>query len=237
MFEFSARMASNQGESSATGLHPLTDRKEYETQYFGFTPKSFVDGVYNAMVEYLSDFVEVTHKYFLDDERFKEQISVEALQESSNRLFVHLRDAFDKAFDRLENYLMKNIFHIPSGIVLPEDKVHMSDPVTESMDQKLDNELEELREKIRNAQYVNCRLQKWLQDVDSVQHVLDSLLAQLQKWQMVCRESNVTDLGETISFVADRTRQLLTQCNAMKATQAERNNNVKGSRYVPVKLQ
>ncbi|PIK36812.1 hypothetical protein BSL78_26358 [Apostichopus japonicus] len=110
-----SRMASNQGESSAAGLHPLTDRKEYETQYFGFTPKSFVDGVYNAMVEYLSDFVE---------ERFKEQISVEALQESSNRLFVHLRDAFDKAFDRLENYLMKNIFHIPSGIVLPEDKRH-----------------------------------------------------------------------------------------------------------------
>lgn len=43
-FFLPARMASNQGESSATGLHPLTDRKEYETQYFGFTPKSFVDG-------------------------------------------------------------------------------------------------------------------------------------------------------------------------------------------------
>lgn len=31
----------------------------------------------------------------------------------------------------------------------------MSDPVTESMDQKLDNELEELREKIRNVSIWN----------------------------------------------------------------------------------
>lgn len=26
------------------GIQPITDLKEYETQYFGFTPKSFIDG-------------------------------------------------------------------------------------------------------------------------------------------------------------------------------------------------
>lgn len=223
------------GSSAAmhAGIQPITDLKEYETQYFGFTPKSFIDGVYNAMVEYLSDIVEVTQKYFLDDEKFKGLISPEVLQESSERLFVNLRESFDQAFDRLENYLMKNIFHIPSAVVLPEDKIHMTNPVTVSMDQKLDIELEELHEKIRNAQYVNSKLQQWLKDVDSVQHTLDSLLAQLQKWQMICRESNVTDLKETISFVADRSRQLIGQCKTLKKSHPETNNNTNQTTLIP----
>ncbi|KAK3739957.1 hypothetical protein QZH41_012796, partial [Actinostola sp. cb2023] len=47
---------SNEPEDNGSGYkHKVEDIHEYETQFFGFTPKSFMDGVYNAVSDFVSD--------------------------------------------------------------------------------------------------------------------------------------------------------------------------------------
>ncbi|XP_071499034.1 protein MIS12 homolog [Diadema antillarum] len=190
--------------------------KEYETQYFGFTPKSFIDGVYNALGDYLYDCVDAMDKYIASEaEQGKHPVSAEAIRESSDRLLAYLQFAFDKAFDRLETYLMKNIFHIPSHVTLPEDKVHLEITATESDEVKIDAELEELRESIRNARFVNAALQQWTHDVQKVQQLLDGFHDELERFQKTCQQANVPDLRESVIFMASRAQKLLDLCGTL----------------------
>eukprot|EP00057_Strongylocentrotus_purpuratus_P001324 XP_001198150.2 PREDICTED: protein MIS12 homolog [Strongylocentrotus purpuratus] len=183
---------------------------EYETQYFGFTPKSFIDGVYNAVADYLYDSVDAADKYIATEaQQGRQPVCTEAVRQSSDRLLAHLQLAFDKAFDRLETYLIKNIFPIPSHVVLPEDKIHGEVILMESDETRLDSELEELRHRIRNAQYVNARLEQWSNDVKQIQNLLDDLLTQLENYQKICIQANVADLKESIVFMATRAEKLL----------------------------
>nr|XP_054771568.1 protein MIS12 homolog [Lytechinus pictus]XP_054771569.1 protein MIS12 homolog [Lytechinus pictus]XP_054771570.1 protein MIS12 homolog [Lytechinus pictus] len=183
---------------------------EYETQYFGFTPKSFIDGVYNAVADYLYDSVDAADKYIASEsQQGRHPVCEEAVRESSDRLLAHLQLVFDKAFDRLETYLIKNIFPIPSHVVLPEDKIHKELTPTESDEVKLDTELEELRQRILDAQYVNARLEQWSNTVKQIQNLLDDLLTQMEDYQKICIQENVADLKESIVFMATRADKLL----------------------------
>nr|XP_054771646.1 protein MIS12 homolog [Lytechinus pictus]XP_054771647.1 protein MIS12 homolog [Lytechinus pictus] len=183
---------------------------EYETQYFGFTPKSFIDGVYNAVADYLYDSVDAADKYIASEsQQGRHPVCEEAVRESSDRLLAHLQLVFDKAFDRLETYLIKNIFPIPSHVVLPEDKIHKELTQTESDEVKLDTELEELRQRILDAQYVNTRLEQWSNTVKQIQNLLDDLLTQMEDYQKICIQENVADLKESIVFMATRAEKLL----------------------------
>lgn len=228
--------------SSITKMAMGDSLQEYETQYFGFTPKSFIDGVYNALADYLYDSVDASDKYIASEaQSSKHPVSAEAVRESSDRLLAHLQFAFDKAFDRLETYLMKNIFHIPSHVVLPEDKIHAEMTVTESEEVRLDSELEDLRQRIMNARFVNARLQQWSSDVKQVQDLLDALLKQLEEYQKVCIQANVADLKESIIFMATRAQKLL-DLSRMLQTQASKQSSRKRSAHdaqdddIPLKM-
>ncbi|XP_071798286.1 protein MIS12 homolog [Asterias amurensis] len=189
----------------------MTDLKEYEVQFFGFTPKSFIDGVHNALVDYLNDSVEVTEKFLLSEAEAKsEEVTPEFVREASDRLFSHFLKTFDKAFDRLETYLKKNLFHIPSNVLLPEDAVHWQDYNAKD-DAKLDTELEKLRQQIKCSQYVNARLRQWLQEAEVAQAQLDAFLLQINQLHQIVNKSKISDLNESIVFTAAKVRKLKDQ--------------------------
>ena len=54
--------------------------------------------------------------------------------QGSDRLFAVFIDTFNSTFDKLESYLLKNIFHIPSNVVLPEDQVCILCSITITFD-------------------------------------------------------------------------------------------------------
>lgn len=54
-----------------------------------------------------------------------------------------------------QEYLGSNIFKVPKHVVLPEDEVHMSSPCTAKEDEKLDAELEDLKQKIIEASAID----------------------------------------------------------------------------------
>lgn len=179
--------------------------EEYETQYFGFTPKSFCDGVYNAVNDYLHDCLNVVESYL--HQEFKNIVTDEQVRLATQKLIPMFRKTFDKAFDKLETYLLTNIFHIPNNVLLPEDQCQ-SQRYTEEDELELEKELEDLQQKIVNAKYVNKCLEQELKDIEEIQLKYNKLLEQLQSMENVCEKAGVPNVKEAIVFTSDKVKRL-----------------------------
>ncbi|KAJ7392654.1 kinetochore protein Mis12 [Desmophyllum pertusum] len=82
--------------------------------------------------------------------------------------------SIDQAFDRFEVYVKNNLFKIPAGVLLPEDKVHHDHPYAVEDEEKLDKECEELEKKIKATKYVNTALKQEVKDLDNAQEQIDN---------------------------------------------------------------
>ena len=144
------------------------DDFEYVTQHFGFTPKAFVDGIYNAVNDYIKGFFKEMGKV-LDEEFAKGDTNLSSkIRQECKKLIAKCYESVDKNMDKMETYLLKNIFVIPAGVLLPEDEVHKgnvlkneSSSLTEA---GLDNEILELKteilKEIRYKELVQCEQEK-----------------------------------------------------------------------------
>lgn len=47
-----------------------------------------------------------------------------------------------------QSYLLKNVFTIPEDVILPEDRVQMTHPLSPEEDRQLDTEMDQLRKHI-----------------------------------------------------------------------------------------
>lgn len=118
----------------------------YETQHFGFHPRVFFDRIYNKIYETLFEGLNAMQDFL--SEEYNHVTTAEAIKASTDALFQEMIKKLDKAVDKLELYTNYNVFMIPKHVVLPEDKVHITNPSTKEEDIKLDEEIEELKQKI-----------------------------------------------------------------------------------------
>ena len=142
---------------------------EYVTQHFGFTPKAFVDGIYNAVNDYIKGFFKELGKV-LDEEFAKGDANLSSkIRQECKKLIAKCYESVDKNMDKMETYLLKNIFVIPAGVLLPEDEVHkeFSDKKKDEIsltEAGLDNEILELKteilKEIRYRELVQCEHEK-----------------------------------------------------------------------------
>ncbi|XP_058951376.1 protein MIS12 homolog [Pocillopora verrucosa] len=147
---------------------------DYETQFFGFTPESFVDGVYNAVNDYVGDCIQELENVIKSEPSVSCDVSEETLHRESEKMIKGFYKSIDAAFDRFEVYVKNNIFKIPANILLPEDKVHHKHQCTVEDEKQIDEELKELERKIKAAKYVNAALRQEVKDLDSAQEQLDN---------------------------------------------------------------
>ncbi|XP_077866272.1 protein MIS12 homolog [Saccoglossus kowalevskii] len=200
--------------SEASTSKPQTNNLEfyeYETQFFGFTPKAFVDGVHNALVEYLCDGVTVVEQYLMKEFKITDgsKVSAEKLRECTQKVYAHLKPRYSTAFDKLEFFLIHNLLHIPSHVVLPEDKVNLDFKFNENDEDKVDREIAELRTKIENLMYVNHCLAQSIKDMKDVQSRMENLLAMIEKIEKVHKDAGITDLKETVAFNLDKMNKII----------------------------
>ncbi|XP_033118242.1 protein MIS12 homolog [Anneissia japonica] len=207
-------------ESSLLQVETADDWQEYETQFLGFTPKSFADGVYNAILDYLHDGIELLEKYLLSEFE-KEGVSQEVIREGSEKLLRYFSGRFDKAFDRLEKYLIKNIFHIPSKTILPGDAVNQDHAYKDGEEQALDEEIQQLQIKIKNMKYMNAYLKQYMVDMEKVQGQLDAVLTKVESMEKVCRQAGVSDLKESVIFVAGKVSRIQSKLNDICVVQLQ----------------
>lgn len=147
---------------------------DYETQFFGFTPESFVDGVYNAVNDYVGDCFQELENLVKSEPSASSDVSEEQIHRESEKMIKNFYKSIDAAFDRFEVYVKNNIFKIPANILLPEDKVHHEHQYTAEDKKQIDEELKELERKIKAAKYVNAALKQEVKELNNAQEQLDN---------------------------------------------------------------
>ena len=116
-----------------------------ETEFFGFTPISFVDDVINSVNEYLYRALDHLQTYFSAQRTtqgspdFQQEIQKVGNQffclspnftftrrfhmQGLDQVVTLLEAALDRNFDKFELYVLKNIFRFPQSLVLPHHQV------------------------------------------------------------------------------------------------------------------
>ncbi|KAL3847777.1 hypothetical protein ACJMK2_018671 [Sinanodonta woodiana] len=190
--------------------------QEYATQYFGFTPQSFINGIYNAMVEYIHDAMEALETCI--QQEFSDVITPEQTNEATRKLQSYLGPKIDACFDYLEKYLMKNIFIIPADLVLPEDKHHEENHYTLEEDRTLDEKIAAVRTKILAVKYANSKLQQRLKDIAAVKNDMDKFLSQLETLSSLIDAEGVSDVKDALIHTVEKVKRLTEIVQEMKSS-------------------
>lgn len=161
---------------------------EYATQLFGFTPKAFVDGIYNAVNDYIKEFFKEMGKV-LDEEFAKgDAILSSKIREGCKELIAKCYQNVDKSMDRMEVFLLKNVFVIPEAALLPEDEVHKGSVLKDEnslTESSLDKEILELKteilKEIRYRELLQCEQQRLRKILGELKRSINNLVT--VNWQ------------------------------------------------------
>ncbi|XP_061163772.1 uncharacterized protein LOC133172934 isoform X2 [Saccostrea echinata] len=187
---------------------------EYECQYLGFTPKSLINGEYNAVITSLKEGLSTMEDFI--NEEFGSAISKEKTKQALETIQSVLVEKLDKRFDQLESYLLRNVFNIPEDLVLPEDRVQMTHPTSPEEDSQLETEMEELRKHITAVCYANECVRHQITEIESLEKHADSTLLYLQKLESSASDTGVLGIKDSLSFVLDKTKDLMSAVNGLQ---------------------
>lgn len=194
---------SNLSTSSCTQGDQNTKLTEsdYETQYFGFSPESFCDGIYNALMSYTSDTLLKIQNNLKKE--FADKVPEDKIERGTKKLMERFEKNVKKSFDKLEVYVLKSILHIPDDIILPEDTVHEKHPDAKQELQQVDAELLALKKRFINSKYVTARYRAAIQDLQKLNKEYDTALEPYNKLTQICRENGVADVVTLMQKQAD----------------------------------
>ena len=194
------------------------DDFEYVTQHFGFTPKAFVDGIYNAVNDYIKGFFKEMGKV-LDEEFAKGDTNLSStIRQECKKLIAKCYESVDKNMDKMETYLLKNIFVIPAGVLLPEDEVHKAKGIKDEnslTEAALDNEILEVKteilKEIRYRELLQCEQEKL--------KIILGELKRLEDWfERICSEVNQHNLKDAIELVSTNSVKIMDLLESQKET-------------------
>lgn len=115
-----------EAEGSRDDFSPST-LKLYETQFFGFTPKTCMLRVYSAFQDCLCDILPVVEKVCIRQLSRDGPGAAEELlraRDCSRKLQQFLEDRFKQLSERMEALLVSRCLSVPPNVVLPEDISH-----------------------------------------------------------------------------------------------------------------
>jgi len=173
-----------------------TERRQlaYSTQFFEFTPDAFVDAVAGPSYEAIDEYLDVAKNKCASE--FAGKID----EQNLNEAFTLIKDAYqtntEEVFDKLGRYVKKNIFQIPPGIVLPEDRPHLDPEAKNYSGMKLQEDLkdfESMKQDVINAKYRKCVLEAKLANLEKVAERQQKLLKQAELFHGECQKGVMVD--------------------------------------------
>ncbi|XP_014777660.1 protein MIS12 homolog isoform X2 [Octopus bimaculoides] len=171
--------------------------EEYATQFFGFTPKSFCNGVYNAVNDYIMECMKAVETYLT--EKCSDSLSEDQIETGTDLILHQYMDTFNRTFERFECYVLKNIFSIPSYILLNEDtpQMHQYTPQEESL---LDAEIDDLKMKVWVLKGANAKLRNCLSEMEQSSKDVDLATVRLAALQDLMSKSGVSHPHESLQL-------------------------------------
>uniref|UniRef100_A0A0N5AS01 Protein MIS12 homolog n=1 Tax=Syphacia muris TaxID=451379 RepID=A0A0N5AS01_9BILA len=146
---------------------------EYETQFLGFSPKGFVDTVYNIIADVWTSVVQ------------DEIISRTPLSELNTAQLSAMKKALillvckdcklGHVMDELEQYVLKYVFRIPDFLTLPEDLPNLD--VIEQVDEErqICDRIKALESEIIELRLARIMLDDEIQNTEKLLDVIQEL--------------------------------------------------------------
>ncbi|CAF91621.1 unnamed protein product, partial [Tetraodon nigroviridis] len=153
----------------------------YETQFFGFTPKTCMLRVYSAFQDCLCDILLVVEKVCVRQlskgESAAEEEPLQArARECSRKLQQFLEDRFKQLSERMEVLLLNRCFSVPPNVLLPEDKCHNKYPQDIKEALRLESCIADTQKALEAEVYARQALLAELEEQKEVQRQLEEIL-------------------------------------------------------------
>ncbi|CAI9727459.1 protein MIS12 homolog [Octopus vulgaris] len=171
--------------------------EEYAAQFFGFTPKSFCNGVFNAMNDYIIECMKAVETYLT--EKCSDSLSEDQIETGTNLILHQYMDTFNRTFERFESYVSKNILSIPPYILLNEDTPQMNQ-YTQQEESLLDAEIDDLKMKVWALKGANAKLRNCLSEMEQSSKDVDLATARLAALQDLMSKSGVSHPHESLQL-------------------------------------
>lgn len=128
----------------------------YSTQFFDFTPDAFIDSITSPALDVMKEHLEAAK------ERIASEFVGKVNEKDLEQAFSVIKDTYtshaNDVFNKFGHYLKKNIFAIPSNIILPEDSPHLKPETKGYNGDKLESDLKDFEEKIQEVSNVKYRI-------------------------------------------------------------------------------
>ncbi|XP_032833506.2 protein MIS12 homolog isoform X2 [Petromyzon marinus] len=190
----------------------------YETQHFGFTPQSCLDGMYNAVQEYIYSMLKAGEDCVLEyvARRASHSSSLEKVRQGTQLLIDHMKSHLDMTFELIELYIAERVFTVPPGVLLPEDRPHAA-PLANDADEerRLNAKLAELRSRHRQEMAIQALLQAELEEQRAALEALEVTERRLDDLKRVWRGSVGTDAPQAFRFALQHAQRLRERAGAL----------------------
>ncbi|XP_063610846.1 protein MIS12 homolog [Penaeus indicus] len=189
--------------------------EQYETQFFGFSPSSFLDGVKGLILDRLSEATEQLEGHLTQIP--EEIISKEEVSKGIGLLHQQTDSNYTKTMQKLEAHILGNVMKIPSHVLLPSD-IEQQSQVSASDITLLYTEMEKLRTQLKNEKLMQAKLKDELQDIEQVLEEQQKMKAEVfnEGWMTQLEEAK-----EKLLFVQGNDEETLAVAAAIQKKAAE----------------
>ncbi|XP_042871824.1 protein MIS12 homolog [Penaeus japonicus] len=195
--------------------------EQYETQFFGFSPSSFLDGVKGLILDRLSEATEQLEGHL--SQIPEEIISKEEVSRGIDHLRQQTDGNYNKVMQKLEAHILGNVMKIPANMLLPSD-IEQQSQVSASDITLLHTEMEKLRTQLKNEKLMQAKLKDELQDIQQVLEEQQKMKAEVfnDGWRTQLEEAK-----EKLLFVQGNDEETMAIASTIQKKAAEL--QVKGS--------
>ncbi|XP_029354518.1 protein MIS12 homolog [Echeneis naucrates] len=199
-------------DAEMEALSPTT-LKLYETQFFGFTPKTCMLRVFGAFQDCLYDILPVVEKVCVrqlgrgEPDGADEPLRARA-RECSRKLQQFLDERFKQLAERMEALLVDRCFTVPPNVLLPEDQSHKSYPQPLQEVLRLESSLADLQRAYEAEVCARQALLAELEEQKEVQKQMDGILAWIRELQAAWVKEGNGNFHESFRLAMESVKKL-----------------------------
>jgi len=187
-------------------LHPEELEQEYEAQYFGCTPISVIDGVYDTKDILVHESIITLYKIIVKKYNATDK---ESIKKGCEGLRVDIMKSVNKICDKLELYLLSYILHIPSNVLLPEDKIQRDTKFKMVDESMLDEKLKELQIQINEVAVAIAHSYRAKHRLDNLVRNHQEMLDTLLEMERCFKDAGLNHLDKDIDTIKSKATELL----------------------------
>lgn len=185
------------------------DPMVYETQFFGFTPQTFMLRLYIAFQDHLSHIMLIAEEAMLNKlQNVPRNITPSLIRRGTEQFFSFMKGRFENLFGQIEDTLLSTVLSIPKNVLLPEDQVQQTFGYTAEQFQQLQDGIKQQERQLQVERQAGWALQAELEEQKAVQGHLEKILRWMDGLDKAGREEGTGRLQENFAALTKTAAKL-----------------------------